>query len=167
VPARPHLNTIRHRRARTHEHYGWQRAFSREELVTLIEQTGTHRVQAARRLLPLYGVSLLDLLGAPDMNRLSAAEEMRCGAAHDAAGRPPGAADGGARGCTCGGSGRRGDGHGRWNRVLLFIDRAFSRLGFYRALDWMLAPLADRWGGLLIVTARRVAAERCPGPGRP
>lgn len=121
VPARPHPNTFRHRRARTRDLYGWQRAFSVDELTGRINAGGDFEIEAARRILPLYGVTLLDLLGARES--------------------PGGPALARA-----------------WNGLLRVKDRVLSRLGCYGGLERLLAPRAERWGGLLIVIARRVRA---------
>ncbi len=119
VPARPHPNTFRHRRARTRDLYGWQRAFSVDELTGLITAGGAFEVTASRRILPLYGVTLLDLLGAREAD----------------AGRSAARA---------------------WNGLLRLKDRVLARAGFYAGLERILARRADRWGGLLIIVARRL-----------
>lgn len=115
VPARPHLNELRHRRARTRALYGWQRAFSRSELTCLLTRETDPELLRARRFAPLYGVSLVDLLASAGNGRISRA----------------------------------------WNRLCELGDGLLVRSGTRRALEAMLAPFADRCGGLLLVAVRR------------
>ncbi|NQE54442.1 Ubiquinone biosynthesis O-methyltransferase [ANME-1 cluster archaeon GoMg3.2] len=62
APARPHYNTVRHKKRRTIELYGWQRAFSKKEIKALIEETGEFKVILNRRFYPLYGIDTYELL---------------------------------------------------------------------------------------------------------
>lgn len=62
APARPHYNTVRHKKRRIIELYGWQRAFSKKEIKTLIEETGEFKVILNRRFYPLYGIDIYELL---------------------------------------------------------------------------------------------------------
>jgi SAM-dependent methyltransferase len=61
VPARPHYNTIRHKKSAVVAKYGWQRAFSKSELRALIEQSGEFAVTTNERFYPLYGVGLSEV----------------------------------------------------------------------------------------------------------
>jgi len=62
VPARPHFNTIRHRKRRVIALYGWQYSFSKEEINKIIRKYGDYDIIHNQRFYPLYGVNLFELL---------------------------------------------------------------------------------------------------------
>lgn len=68
VPARPHYNTIRHKRKRPIKRYGWQEAFSKMEMKALIEKNKGFELILNKRFYPLYSINLLELLGIDSNN---------------------------------------------------------------------------------------------------
>jgi len=62
TPARPHFNSFRHKKKRVKAQYGWQRAFSKQEMKTLVEKSGPFRVIVNKRFYPSYAVDLCELL---------------------------------------------------------------------------------------------------------
>ena len=61
VPARPHFNTVRHRKPRTVRSFGWQYAFDRREMASLLGRDKTFRLVVNRRFHCLYGISAYEL----------------------------------------------------------------------------------------------------------
>ncbi|HJH26541.1 MAG TPA: hypothetical protein C5S37_07135 [Methanophagales archaeon] len=62
VPAAPHYNTIRHRKQRVIREYGFQRAFSKKEILDIVSEIDGFEVQSMRRFNPMYGIDLYQLL---------------------------------------------------------------------------------------------------------
>jgi SAM-dependent methyltransferase len=63
VPARPHFNTIRHRKQRTINLYGWQHAFDKNEIKVLVSQNNVFKIIVIKRFYCLYGINTFELFG--------------------------------------------------------------------------------------------------------
>lgn len=61
VPAKPHYNTIRHKKKRVIELFGWQEAFSKIEIKKLIEENREFEIILNKRFYPLYSIDIYEL----------------------------------------------------------------------------------------------------------
>jgi SAM-dependent methyltransferase len=62
VPARPHFNTIRHRKGKVRVLFGWQYSFSKREIREIVSKSDGFDIILNRRFYPLYGVNSFALL---------------------------------------------------------------------------------------------------------
>ena len=70
VPAKPHYNSLRHRKRRTIESFGWQEAFSRNEMNNYCRKHTNFSIIVSKRFYPLYGITLFELLSIDRKNRI-------------------------------------------------------------------------------------------------
>ena len=61
VPARPHFNTIRHRKKRIMALYGWQYSFSKREMNDIVNKLDGYDIVMNKRIYPLYSLNLFEL----------------------------------------------------------------------------------------------------------
>ncbi len=66
VPARPHYNTIRHRKRKVVALYGWQYAFSKKEINNIVNKGKGFDIVLSQRIYPLYGLNLSGLFVVND-----------------------------------------------------------------------------------------------------
>tara|TARA_B100000945_G_scaffold119690_1_gene95213 strand:- start:561 stop:1340 length:780 start_codon:yes stop_codon:yes gene_type:complete len=62
VPARPHYNTIRHKKRKTIDAFGWQEAFSKDEMNDYSSIHNDFSITVSKRFYPLYGITLFELI---------------------------------------------------------------------------------------------------------
>ena len=62
VPAKPHYNTIRHKKSKTIDAFGWQEAFSKDELYNYSDVHNDFNITVSKRFYPMYGITLFELL---------------------------------------------------------------------------------------------------------
>tara|TARA_B100000953_G_scaffold76226_1_gene61587 strand:- start:1802 stop:2581 length:780 start_codon:yes stop_codon:yes gene_type:complete len=70
VPAKPHYNSLRHRKRRTIESFGWQKAFSRNEMNNYCRKHTNFNIIVSKRFYSMYGITLFELLSLDSNNRI-------------------------------------------------------------------------------------------------
>jgi len=70
VPAKPHYNTIRHKKRKTIDAFGWQEAFSKDEMDNYSNVQNNFSVTVSKRFYPMYGVTLYELLNIDNDNKI-------------------------------------------------------------------------------------------------
>ena len=70
VPAKPHYNTLRHKKRTTINSFGWQEAFSKNEMNNYCKKHINFRIIVSKRFYPMYGITLFELLSIDSKNRI-------------------------------------------------------------------------------------------------
>ena len=70
VPAKPHYNTVRHRKPKTIDAFGWQEAFSKNEMDDYSNFQNNFSVIVSKRFYPMYGITLYELLNINNDNKI-------------------------------------------------------------------------------------------------
>jgi len=68
VPAKPHYNSIRHKKKRTIKSFGWQKAFSRDEMNNYCRKHTNFNIIVSKRFYSMYGITLFELLSIDSNN---------------------------------------------------------------------------------------------------
>jgi SAM-dependent methyltransferase len=71
VPAKPHYNTIRHKKKQTIELFGWQEAFSKSEMNFFCNQFKDFKVITNKRFYPMYGITFYELFSIDSSNYIA------------------------------------------------------------------------------------------------
>jgi len=70
VPAKPHYNTIRHKKRNTIKSFGWQEAFSKDEMYDYCKYHKDFTITVSKRFYPMYGITLFELLNIDEKNKI-------------------------------------------------------------------------------------------------
>ena len=70
IPAKPHYNTIRHKKRKTIKSFGWQEAFSKDEMYDYCKHHKNFKITVSKRFYPMYGITLYELLNIDKKNKI-------------------------------------------------------------------------------------------------